>query len=171
MAYSEGFSPRPRIHYGLALSTGCESHAEYIDLDLATPIQIDDLGATLSDALPDGVEITGVSEVASNADALQAVVSHCTWEFDVVDSSIESVDRLIAALMAREEVPLTFERKGKSVTENIRPALISASVGPELRNDDGGAHRRPCDQTPQYPTLGILGLCRTGLGCEPDLPN
>ena len=31
IAYSEGFSPRPRMHFGLALPTGCESEAEYGD--------------------------------------------------------------------------------------------------------------------------------------------
>ena len=28
--YTEGFSPRPKMHFGLALSTGHESMAEYI---------------------------------------------------------------------------------------------------------------------------------------------
>ncbi|HVT77145.1 MAG TPA: TIGR03936 family radical SAM-associated protein, partial [Acidimicrobiales bacterium] len=31
VAYSEGFSPRPRIAFGLALPTGAESSAEYLD--------------------------------------------------------------------------------------------------------------------------------------------
>ena len=35
VAYSEGFSPRPRLHFGLALSTGHESLGEYLDIDLA----------------------------------------------------------------------------------------------------------------------------------------
>ena len=34
VAYSEGFSPRPKLHFGLALSTGHESLAEYLDIDL-----------------------------------------------------------------------------------------------------------------------------------------
>jgi Uncharacterized protein conserved in bacteria (DUF2344) len=40
VAYSEGFSPRPRLSFGLALSTGYESLGEYLDIDLA-----DDSGA------------------------------------------------------------------------------------------------------------------------------
>ena len=35
VAYSEGFSPRPRLSFGLALSTGYESLGEYLDIDLA----------------------------------------------------------------------------------------------------------------------------------------
>ena len=34
VSYSEGFSPRAKLHFGLALSTGHESIAEYLDVDL-----------------------------------------------------------------------------------------------------------------------------------------
>ena len=34
LAYSEGFSPRPKVSFGLALSTGHESLAEYLDVEL-----------------------------------------------------------------------------------------------------------------------------------------
>ena len=35
---AQGFTPRPRISFGLALPTGAESVAEYVDIDL-----VDDL--------------------------------------------------------------------------------------------------------------------------------
>ena len=34
VAYSEGFTPRPKLSFGLALSTGHESEGEYLDVDL-----------------------------------------------------------------------------------------------------------------------------------------
>jgi radical SAM-linked protein len=34
VASTEGFSPRPKMHFGLALSTGHESCGEYLDIDL-----------------------------------------------------------------------------------------------------------------------------------------
>ena len=34
VAYTQGFSPRPRVAFGLALATGHESQAEYLDVDL-----------------------------------------------------------------------------------------------------------------------------------------
>ena len=36
LVYSQGFSPRPKISYGLVLPTGAESDCEFID------IQVDD---------------------------------------------------------------------------------------------------------------------------------
>jgi hypothetical protein len=43
VAYTEGFSPRPKLHFGLALGTCYESLAEYldIDIDIATDIATD----------------------------------------------------------------------------------------------------------------------------------
>src|SRR5204862_7253907 len=35
LAYTAGFSPRPKISFGLALPTGHESVAEYLDVELA----------------------------------------------------------------------------------------------------------------------------------------
>ncbi|MGH9152349.1 MAG: TIGR03936 family radical SAM-associated protein, partial [Acidimicrobiales bacterium] len=35
LAYTQGFSPRPRVSFGLALPTGAESVAEYLDVEVA----------------------------------------------------------------------------------------------------------------------------------------
>src|SRR3954466_11109388 len=35
VAYTEGFSPHPKLSFGLALSTGHESLGEYLDVDIA----------------------------------------------------------------------------------------------------------------------------------------
>ena len=48
LAFTEGFSPRPKVSFGLALSTGHESDAEYVDLVLADAIDLDPLPARLS---------------------------------------------------------------------------------------------------------------------------
>lgn len=134
MAYSEGFSPRPKMHYGLALPTGAESYAEYMDIDLARDIELDGLDRLLGDGMPDGVEITGLEVVPSNAVALQAVVERCTWEIDLAGLTVDEATRAAADLLGRNDVPLTFERKGKANTENVRPAILSVSVSDELRN-------------------------------------
>ena len=34
IAYTEGFSPRPKLSFGLALSTAYESYGEYLDVAL-----------------------------------------------------------------------------------------------------------------------------------------
>src|SRR5690606_29749085 len=41
VSYSEGFSPRPKLSFGLALSTGYESLGEYLDVDLHPEAGVD----------------------------------------------------------------------------------------------------------------------------------
>ena len=53
VAYSEGFSPRPKVAFGLALSVGYESDNEYLDVVLAQPEDLEDVANRLTTALPD----------------------------------------------------------------------------------------------------------------------
>src|SRR3954452_14256580 len=73
LAYTAGFSPRPKVSFGLALPTGAESWAEYLDLELAedSAVDVDDLPARLSPALPAGVDMTAVEAVDPKAPSLQ----------------------------------------------------------------------------------------------------
>src|SRR2546421_1452639 len=63
LAYTQGFSPRPKVSFGLALPTGHESAAEYLDLELAADnaataeVDISSLPARLSLALPAGIDV------------------------------------------------------------------------------------------------------------------
>ena len=48
LAFTEGFSPRPKVSFGLALSVGHESDAEYLDVELTEPIDTEALPARLT---------------------------------------------------------------------------------------------------------------------------
>ena len=91
VAYTEGFSPRPKLSFGLALSTGHESMAEYLDIDLrdqpGREIDVASLVPRLSAAMPVGIDVTTALRVADFADALPAVVGAGTWRFEIVGES------------------------------------------------------------------------------------
>ncbi len=135
VAYSQGFSPHPKLHFGLALSTGHESLAEFIDIDLddAAPncpaaADLPALMPVLSDALPIGLAITGIAEIASNAPSLQQAVESCEWDIEVrgvtPDVAAPAVERVLAA----PEITVTRQRKGKDVTDDVRPYVLALSV-------------------------------------------
>ena len=64
LIYSEGFSPRPKIAFGLALPTGAESECEYLDFHLDDKryeaCRIKSIPEELTNFLPEGIEITGM---------------------------------------------------------------------------------------------------------------
>ena len=134
VAYTEGFSPRPKVSFGLALSTGHESLAEYLDVDLATDpaaVDIDELPARLDPALPAGFAVQGAAVIQPGTPSLQEAVTSCQWRLEVVDADPGEVGAAVERLLAADHLVVHRERKGQQVIEDLRPALLDlALVGP-----------------------------------------
>ena len=142
VAYTEGFSPRPKVHFGLALSNGHESDAEYIDIDLrpeadpsAPVLQLDTLPQRLSAVLPDGISAIACGSVDRGAPSLQAAVTHCTWQMTFStppDVLRQRVDQVLVA----DQLPLRRVRKGRERVDDARPAVLAVET--DDRDPHGG---------------------------------
>lgn len=130
LAYSVGFSPRPKVSFGLALSTGHESRAEYLDVELATEANLDlvTIPARLSAALPTGVDVTAAGIIDDRADSLQHEVTSCSWQIELAGTAPYEADRLAAAALAADALVISRERKGQTTDEDIRPGLLALEV-------------------------------------------
>src|SRR5579859_3882675 len=82
LAFTEGFSPRPKVSFGLALSTGHESEAEYLDLVLTDEIDLEPPTESLTEALPEGMAVTGAVPLVERAPALQEAVTAVVWRVE-----------------------------------------------------------------------------------------
>ena len=150
LAYSQGFTPRPRLSFGLALPTGYESLAEYLDVELTDGGlglvgDLRTLGAQLSEALPDGVDVACAAVLPSGAPSLQEEVTSCAWQWTAVDAACRALDPAELSvtcerLLAQPTVTLTRERKGHQVIDDVRPAILALGV---LGVAAGGADDRP----------------------------
>jgi radical SAM-linked protein len=133
VATSGGFTPRPRLSFGLALPTGAESVAEYLDVEVVDGALADEDVATLGDALdavlPVGFATLAVVSREPGAGSLQASVTAVTWELstpvglDAADVAA-AVDRVLAA----PALPLERERKGGRRVDDVRPAILSLAA-------------------------------------------
>ena len=121
LAYSGGFAPRPKVSFGLALPTGCESVAEYLDLELAQPVPVDI--EALSAALPVGVDVLAAGVIGDRADSLQQEVTSCRWEV-----AVDGADLLVEEILASTSLMATRERKGRPVEDDLRPAIRSLTA-------------------------------------------
>lgn len=126
IAYTEGFNPRPKLHFGLALSVGHESLAEYIDIDLREPVDAIGLADRLSAALPVGVDVAAIAVVERSQLALQAAVSASTWWFDVPVAP--GLADTVARLLAADSLPIEVERKGAASLLDARPQIESLAL-------------------------------------------
>jgi radical SAM-linked protein len=124
VAYSGGFAPRPKVSFGLALPTGCESVAEYLDVDLTGEVDVAVLPARLSAALPDGVDVVDAGVVDGRAESLQQEVTSCGW-WVLVDGDAGGA---VAGVLGAPSLPLARERKGRPVVDDVRPAVLSLAA-------------------------------------------
>jgi len=133
VAYSEGFSPRPKLHFGLALSTGHESLAEYLDIDLVDGAGLEpaDLPDVLADVLPPGIEAQIAVPIGPGTESLQQSVTSCRWELEVVGQEPAALAEALARALAAPELPLVVERKGSPVDLDARPAIVALELADE----------------------------------------
>jgi radical SAM-linked protein len=135
VATSGGFTPRPRVSFGLALPTGAESLAEYLDVELADGAaaaalraEIDGLPDRLTAVLPVGFTALVARTLDPGAGSLQDVVTSVTWELSPpagLDTSCAgAADRLLSA----ETLPLERERKGERRVDDVRPLIVSLAT-------------------------------------------
>ena len=137
MAYSQGFSPRPKMSFGLALSTGHESEAEFLELELSEDEEgeaVDwnterfvDLAERLTGALPAGMDVVVIAPV-EKGDSLQQAVTSCTWSIEVDGMDMEQMNAWVADVLTRDEIVVERERKGKPVVEDLRPHVLALDV-------------------------------------------
>ncbi len=130
MVYSEGFSPRPRIAFGLALPTGHGSDGEYVDLRLDHELTTDlaDYCDRLSAVLPEGIDVPAAEVIPPGTPSLQEAVGACTWTADIDGPTVTTARAAIAAALARTELPIERERKGKAQVVDLRPAIHELAV-------------------------------------------
>ena len=138
LAFSVGFSPRPKVSFGLALSVGMSSQAEYLDVEFAEPVDLDTLPDRLNAALPEGLSVLGVALLAERAPALQEAVTTVGYRAVVLADGVSVTDvelkDAITAAEARPTLEAPRTRKGRTVIDDVKPAIRRLDVE---TNDDG----------------------------------
>jgi len=125
VAWSQGFSPRQLVSFGLALPTGAESLAEYLDawIEQGLPESPDDLVGRLSPLLPDGITVQAAGLVPHGAGSLQEEVASCVWELEVSGVAAEEMTSRVEQALGAPSIVIRRERKGRSVEDDLRPAI------------------------------------------------
>jgi len=141
LAYTEGFSPRPQLSFGLALPTGCESLAEYVDVALdatrAAGIEAASLPALLTPLLPEGIDVEEAVPVEKGPGSLQQLVTSCSWTMRFTGVSREELRHQVESLLSAPTVPIVRERKGRQEHDDLRPSVLALAVSDDRAVVDG----------------------------------
>lgn len=138
VAYTEGFTPRPKLSFGMALPTGAESTAEYIDIELAAGSSIEPtdpaIRCGLSAALPVGMDVQVIARRATNGESrlmsLQDEVTSTTWELSGPGLEPGAIGPAADALLDASELVVERERKGQTRVDDVRPVIRRLEADP-----------------------------------------
>jgi radical SAM-linked protein len=126
IAYSQGFSPHPKISYANAAPTGAESAAEYLEISVTATCEPEAVRAALDSALPDDLGIVRV--VAAEGPALPSLLEASLWELRVPGVTHDQAQAAVNVLLGLETA-VTVRRTAKGRREvDVRAALVSLAA-------------------------------------------
>jgi radical SAM-linked protein len=152
LAYTEGFSPHPRISLAAPLAVGVTSQAELMDVFCSTWVSPHFFTNAVSQQLPAGIEILQVFSVAPTIPSLQSQVGYAEYEVELeTEKDQAAVKTALASLLSAEQFPWHHERDTGTRNYDLR-ALIDdlwlidwrqgcPHIGMRLRCDSGGSGR------------------------------
>lgn len=120
--YSEGFHPRPKMSFGSPISLGTEAYNEIMDFETDTEISNEEVVKRLNESAVLGFKVNKVEEVPRKS----SIMEEFTNMLYTVEGSQEDMDKL-EKLFNRDEILEVREKKGKTVTRNLKERLKTFS--------------------------------------------
>ena len=152
LAYSEGFSPHPRISLAAPLPIGVTSEAELMDLYTAQWVSPHFFTAAVSQQLPPGIEILQVYPIALTLPSLQSLVRYAEYKVEVeTERETKEIETALTSLLSAKHLPWQHQRDTGIRSYDLR-ALIDdlwlidwrrpyCNIGMRLRCDSSGSGR------------------------------
>jgi radical SAM-linked protein len=167
VAQTSGFSPRPKLSFGLALPTGSESMAEYLDVELSEPLAVPEVSARLDGLFPTGIHITGSAELTEKVESLQQDVVACSWLIDVPGTNRIDLQHVIETALRATSLPVRRQRKGREEDDDVRQSIRELEIS--TANDEVARFRALLETRPRGVRPSELGRAlgiELGLSCR-----
>jgi radical SAM-linked protein len=129
IAYSAGFSPHPKISYAGAAPTGTASEAEYLEIGLTSACPAPGVRDRLDAALPDGIDVIEVLELADAPGGIAALgLEASQWQVILPGVAEDEAARAVQAFLAAESA--VVERRTSKGTRQLdaRAAVVALEL-------------------------------------------
>ena len=126
MAFSQGFTPHPKISYASAAPTGVASEAEYLEIGLQAPVDPRSLAEALDAALSPGLDV--LEAVVATGGSLAERIDASHWRIELPDVDPSVLRRAVGAFRSATEVPVERLTKQGRRTFDARAAVTFIDV-------------------------------------------
>ena len=126
MAYSQGYSPHPKVSWVGAAPTGVASEAEYVEIQLVDHVDPELVRAQLDAALPAGIAV--LEGVLAGPGGLAERIEASRWRIEVPGLHGEQLRQAAQALLALPELLVERVTKDGRRSLDARAAIVSLEV-------------------------------------------
>jgi radical SAM-linked protein len=126
MAYSQGFSPHPKISWVGAAPTGAASEAEYVEIQLVDHVDAETVRAKLDAALPVGLAV--LEGVLAGPGGLTERIEASKWRIEACGLGDEKLRQAVQALLTVPELLVERVTKDGRRSLDARAAIVSLDV-------------------------------------------
>ena len=142
IAFSQGFTPHPKISYASAAPTGVASEAEYLEIGLQAPVDPEQLRAALDAALSPGLDV--LEAVIADGGSLADRIEASRWRIELPEVDPAVLRAAVAAFLAADEVLVERMTKQGRRTFDARAAVMSHRCASPSTQTPSGATAVPC---------------------------
>jgi len=130
VAYTQGFNPRQKLVFGLPMSIGLTSEAEYADIELEEELSLQDFISRMNEGLPRGIRVLEAVEQKNKGNIMNQITA-ARYEIHLKTPkamSLYEMDTLIQSLLEREDISVMKKTKKGPRPVNIRPMIYTLSA-------------------------------------------
>jgi radical SAM-linked protein len=192
IAYSQGFTPHPKISYASAAPTGVGSEAEYLEIGLQAPVDPAELRTALDAALSPGLDILDAVVAVEGSGSLADRIDASRWRLELPSIEPEVAAAAVKSFLETGEVLVERMTKQGRRSFDCRAAVTYFAVSEQSSGRSGaaagslggesdlpsGADGAPCaiidlvvrQVTPAVRPDDVLSGLRVVAGLEPPVP-
>jgi radical SAM-linked protein len=129
IAYSGGFNPHPEMSFGAPLSVGVISLAEYVDMELAQEVPMQEIVDRLNQYMPMGIRVSGAIRLPEKFKSAMALITHAKYSIRINCENMDKEDLKVKlqsfinqeSILAKKKQP----KKNFQIKEiEIRPMIL-----------------------------------------------
>jgi radical SAM-linked protein len=177
IAYSQGFTPHPKISYASAAPTGVASEAEYLEIGLRRQVDPDELRVALDAALSPGLDVLEAVEAPLTGGG-SVPIDASAWRIELPGVPAAVAEGAVRAFLDAPEVLVERLTKQGRRTFDARGAVIRLRVL-ESTSAPSGVADIPCaildlvvrQGTPTVRPDDVLSGLRVVADLEPPVPH
>ncbi len=151
--YSQGFTPRPRMHFAAPLPVGCGTTSDLLDVTLDEPLTERELRDALQGVTPPDLTVVAVTPVEESTPALSEQLIAAAYDVWLRDIDPAALHVAMTRLLDAEQLELPRRGKGDR-SYDLRPLILELNLIPDLPSPWTG--------------LRMLLQARTGATGRPD---